>query len=51
MHTLVRGSVGLRSCILQGQGAMDFYPLKPHNDEASHWEGPSTASGLVLRFS
>jgi hypothetical protein len=49
MHAPVRGSVELRLHVLQGQGTMDFYPLKPYNDEASHWRGPKIGSESVSR--
>jgi hypothetical protein len=43
-------SVGLRSRVLQEQGVVFFYPLKPHDDGPSRWGGLGTVIGQVPRF-
>jgi hypothetical protein len=43
-------SVGLRSRVLQEQGVVFFYPLKPHDDGPNHWGGLGTVIGQVPRF-
>jgi hypothetical protein len=43
-------SVGLRSRVLQKQGVVFFYPLKPHDDGPSRWGGLGTVGERVPRY-
>ena len=43
-------SVGLSSRVLQGQGGVDFYPLKPHDNGPSRWGGLVAIGKWVPRY-
>jgi hypothetical protein len=50
LRTSPFASVGLRSHLLRVQGAVFFYPLKPHAYGPSHWGCLGIIVGWVPRF-